>query len=62
MQPHIQYSNIVRSSIGVSDIPLEALYNDKIDQIKKFEVHDGRDVAPIQISMLKGMAKRDHVL
>lgn len=46
-QPHIQYSNINRSSIAVSDIPLDALYNDPIDQIKKFELRDGRDVAPI---------------
>ena len=50
---------VKRQSFGVSEIPLEALYNDSIDQIKQFEMNAGRDHAPIKISIRKNFTTDD---
>ena len=38
-----------RSNIGVSDIPLEVIFNENIDKIKNFERRSGRNPAPITL-------------
>ena len=48
---HIQYG-IHRSKVGLSEIPLSLIFNEKVDQIKKFERLAGREVAPIQLALL----------
>ena len=52
----IQYA-VKRSNLGISDIPLEAIYNDDIDKIKKFERKAGRDHVPLKISIFKNFLK-----
>ena len=37
----------------MSDIPLDAIFNDKIDAIKSFERRNGKNPAPIKLSMWK---------
>lgn len=49
---HIQQS-VARTRVGISEIPLDAIFNDKIDAIKSFERRNGKNPAPIKLSMWK---------
>jgi len=47
----IQYG-IHRQKVGVSEIPLSLIFNEKVDQIKNFERMANREVAPMQLALL----------
>ena len=52
----IQYS-IHRQKIGVSSMPLDEIYNEKVDMIKKFEGRTSRDPAPIKLALMENFIK-----
>ena len=39
--------------MAVSEFPLEAIFNDKLDRIKHFERENGKNPAPIKLSLWK---------
>ena len=46
----IQYSNISRQKVSESNIPLDLIFNENIDNIKRFEKKTGKNHAPITLS------------
>ena len=54
-----------RQKIGVSNIPLDLLYNEKVDMIKRFEGQtskDARDPAPIKLALMENFVKNEEEL
>ena len=52
LKEELIFGPINRKQIKLSSIPLGAIFNDKIDQIKKFESDQDKSIAPIQIQLL----------
>jgi hypothetical protein len=56
---NVQYV-VNRQRIGFSEIPLESLFNPSIDKIKAYERKQGKNPAPINLTIVETMKLNDH--